>query len=551
MSNDGEYSNSTGMDSGVVDNNRRTAVKRRLNFDDPIPEDITVGAESGEQVSTTGMSGPNSNPEEVLRFLDQGTREKFSALAQQFRDTYQMSTRKYIADVFIPYDDKFNNKAIGYLAQRADQHSTGFFGFVGEFDHIHVIHDCSYSGRSCRCRFREILQAMGYFKKHERFIRNISNLEYIDWIRIFIYYFLSKRGPKALSSEFDTIRLHLDSEHLQERESIHEWAKEFRREQNIRSFSNKFIQDIESNENSRSANDSIDGGIYEIESGGHEFHGKKTKRVSIWDKIRGKVYAILERNHIAPLSTIFSIPEFKRDSILTNPKNKSYVESACELYADDLCNYSMRDFKELLLRSKNDIFFKGVKYHSPEESLDILDKLLKFQYDDDEGLIKHFLNEMMDILDKRYPKKNTLVIYSPDQCAGKNFIVDMIRAVVIVSGQFGVGNKNNNFPFHEAPNKRVNIWDEPNYEPMLDEQVKKLTAGDPCMVRVKCRGDQFVARTPMIVMTNKKKLFIIDRLYQSRIRVFDWKSAWWLKTIPFKPHPLAFFQLLDKYNIEY
>ena len=537
------------MDSPVADDVRRDSPGKRLNFEGAFSEAAQTGDASGQDTCGRDFTA-HSDAQKVLRFLEPEIRSKFESVCREFRENYRSSTRKYIADVFLPRNDEFGDQAIRYLAERTSQRSSGFFGFSAEKDHIHVIHDCSYSGRSCRCRFREVLGCLGTLKRNERFLRNCSDIQESDWTRILFYYFFAKRGVKGLSNQGIPIRFPLDSEFVHNRELVREWTKEFREKQTVWGQHDAPAEQYRNKRSIGNIDNSFEKGFHDEESNSQGFHGKKSKREPIWNVIREQVFKLLEQFHPAPLQAIRSVEVFKESSILTNPKHEMYINKALQLYSDRMINYNMRDYYNLLNNCPNPVFFKGVEYGTREASLDILDQLIKFQFNDDQGLIEEFLQTFIDIMDRKIPKRNCIVLYSPPS-AGKNFFIDMVCAIVVNYGQLGMANRHNQFAFQEAPNKRMIIWNEPNYEPAMIDTIKMMFAGDPYTVRVKHAQDTAVSKTPVIVMTNNRCTFMQGSVFADRVSVFNWKSASFLKNCNFKPHPMSFFDLLNKYNIQF
>nr|QTE03951.1 MAG: nonstructural protein 1 [Phylloscopus proregulus ambidensovirus] len=189
-------------------------------------------------------------------------------------------------------------------------------------------------------------------------------------------------------------------------------------------------------------------------------------------------------------------------------------------------------------------------YYSLEESLEVIDELIRFQYEDDEERIYNFLTTLVDILDKRRPKLNTMVIESPPS-AGKNYFFDMIFNICINVGYLQTANKNNHFAFMDAFNKRVIVWNEVNYEPSQTDMCKQLTGGDTCTVAYKNKPDVLITRTPLFCMCNQQCPFQYEDAFAQRVVQTQWKYAGFLKDKDKYPYPLAFFSLLDKYNIDY
>lgn len=533
------------MDTGVSNQDNGDAGAN--NERNVISEVVETRTESGEEF-TRELSSTNSYAEEVLRLLEPEVAERFRTYGKQFRQTFGNSTRKYIADVFLPRHPGNSDEALGYLAERVAGRKYGFFGYTTESDHWHIYHDCSYSSRSCRCVFREMLSRSGTFKKNERFIYDCSTISESDWIVILIYYVLGKRGVKGLSYQGVRLELPLDSQLVQNRESIREWAEELREKQAFCTLSDAYQRQHRNKRNIGQVDGTAEGGIHDASANAQEFHGKKSKRISIWDKVQEMVWAILRQYHCAPLQTVCSLATFKKSSVLTNPRNEIYVTKALQMYSDDLNTKSLEDFYNLLKGKKDAIFYKGMDYGELEESKQIIIKLLEHQFQDDPALIKDFLTTLVLILDRQIPKCNCIVIHSPPS-GGKNFFLDMICAIMVNYGQLGIANKTNQFAFMQAYNKRLLIWNEPNYEPCMTDLLKMMMAGDPYNVRFKSKDDVPVSRTPVIVMTNNPVGFMSDPAFKDRLRIYRWTTAPFLKDCQFKPHPMSFFEILFHYNI--
>lgn len=280
-----------------------------------------------------------------------------------------------------------------------------------------------------------------------------------------------------------------------------------------------------------------------------QVYGKKSKSTGKYAYIKQQTKALLIKYYCSPVSSIRDVREFRNDTLLSDPKNKDYLQAAFDDFGKDLMDMSLRDIYNML-NDHNPQFFLSMNYGTREESLEIIDNLIRHQCNDDDEQVNVFLTAVVDILDKRIPKCNCLVVQSAPS-AGKNYFFDMIFALVMNYGQLGTANKHNLFAFQEAPNKRLIVWNEPNYESSVTDTLKMMTAGDPYTVRVKHAMDTHVRRTPVIVLTNKGVDFMYDQAFKDRIIKFTWQTAPFLKEVDFKPYPMAFFDLLNKYNIEY
>ena len=187
-------------------------------------------------------------------------------------------------------------------------------------------------------------------------------------------------------------------------------------------------------------------------------------------------------------------------------------------------------------------------YYNAEDSLDILSKLLLFQFDNDDERINEFLFSLYNILDRKIPKCNTVLVKSPPS-GGKNFFFDAVCDYFLSKGQLGRANKHNNFAFQDAYGRRIIMWNEPNYETAVTDQLKMMTAGDAYTVTVKNKPDAAVYRTPIIILTNSHIPLMSDPAFRDRIKQYHWKAAPFLKDCNKKPYPLSIYNMFKKYGI--
>lgn len=96
--------------------------------------------------------------------------------------------------------------------------------------------------------------------------------------------------------------------------------------------------------------------------------------------------------------------------------------------------------------------------------------------------------------------------------------------------------------------RRILLWNEPNFEPGSEEILKLLFGGDTCSAKIKYEGDACILRTPIIVLTNRD-VIPNDDTFNSRVWKYTWKVAPFLKYLTKKPHPIAMFYVFFKNNI--
>jgi hypothetical protein len=81
----------------------------------------------------------------------------------------------------------------------------------------------------------------------------------------------------------------------------------------------------------------------------------------------------------------------------------------------------------------------GTVYYDIDKSISIASELLMYQFENNEGVICRFLQTLVDVLDKKIPKRNSMLIYSPPS-AGKNYFFDVVAAFFLNYGMFGTAN---------------------------------------------------------------------------------------------------------------
>jgi hypothetical protein len=277
-----------------------------------------------------------------------------------------------------------------------------------------------------------------------------------------------------------------------------------------------------------------------------------------WERIQHKIEQLLEKTAISPLEGIKEEDDFLHDSELTNPNHQKFVDDAIKLWSVKINNYSLRKFYDMYKgKTQTLIFSVSKKYYTLEESVEILDNLLKHQFEDDEQMIKNFLQTLVNVVDKQPDgnpninvKCNTFLVHSQPS-AGKNFFFDCLFSICLNFGQLGSANKHNLFSFQDIAKRRICLWNEPNYESSVTDYLKNMFEGGDTKVRVKNMADAHVKRTPIIILTNNIVNFMCDTAFEDRVVQYKWKPAPFLKNFNLKPYPLAFFELLLKYEIKF
>lgn len=268
------------------------------------------------------------------------------------------------------------------------------------------------------------------------------------------------------------------------------------------------------------------------------------------DELQKKMELIMTQSPCCPLANIVRTKRWLQDPTLMLMRDDDrMVKNLVDAWQSLVCTWTVYDFMEFYNRETcKPLFHCGSMpfedvYYDRENSLRILNLLLKYQFNEDYNLILEFVNKLYQVCERKIPKLNTLLIYSPPS-AGKNYFIDTVMDFYWNRGQLGNPNRFERFAFQEATNRRIILWNEPNYESSATDQLKMILGGDANTVKVKMRMDSAVYRTPVIVLTNNRVNFMGDPAFNDRVCQFTWRSAPFLKTYDKKPHPIVWYDLL-------
>lgn len=185
-------------------------------------------------------------------------------------------------------------------------------------------------------------------------------------------------------------------------------------------------------------------------------------------------------------------------------------------------------------------------YYNLQDSLKLLNLFLRYQFET-KHKIKIFLKDLYDILNKKRPKCNTLLVVA-NTSSGKSYFFDAVVNAMINFGQVRNMNRFDAFPYQDCVNRRVLYWNEPDFEDGKLEELKCLFGGDTLNCKVKYKHDAVVTRTPLII-TCQKDIFPTKPEFTSRIIRHKMMASPWLKNCKKYPFPLSIFYLFLQYNI--
>lgn len=475
----------------------------------------------------------------------------------------------YIQDVIRFSTDRERDVLHNYLLNAGTSFKRDMFGFSFEHDHVHVFHSCAFSSSQCKCKWRKDIPKEGQLITGRYVKRNLREWTTADALYVIIYFFYNKRGYREAWIAGERAGLENNRKYActfyifiyltgtiilpVKRVQWQELEAEVRRilePLGMQSGHDVLDRDQDASMPEESARSS--------KRRARHAPSKSVGNKSKWETILEQISTLLETTAICPLESIKSDPQFVSNMMLTDPNNRIHVDAAIVNWSYKINSWTLAQFYEMYQKSdpSNFIFSVSKQYMNSEESFNVIEKLLRYQFDDEEHKICSFLQNLVNVLDwqpDNYPeantKCNTFLVYSPPS-AGKNFFFDTVFTCLLNMGQLGTANKTNNFAFQDAANRRVILWNEPNYESSMTDYLKTLFEGGDTKVRVKMQGDTHVKRTPIIILTNNHVNFMSDTAFKDRIKQYKWKSAPFLKEYLFKPHPLVFFDILLHYKIK-
>lgn len=261
-----------------------------------------------------------------------------------------------------------------------------------------------------------------------------------------------------------------------------------------------------------------------------------------------------------PMDHVFQTRDWYKGKYKYLISTDKIVKRCYNILQKQTMNWNYKDFLEHYKQNNSILIFGAPSrdtfndyYMTLEESIDSVEELLDFQLNNlsefsDLNVTdkkKEFITDLWDVIEKKIPKKNTFQIIS-DPSAGKNFLLDAIFAFYWNIGMIRNFNKYENFPLMEAVDKRINCWNEPNFEPSAEDTIKMILGGDPIKAAYKYDNERNITRTPVIIMSNKN-VFKINDAFEDRIITYYWERATFLRKYRKKVHPMIWPYLVDNY----
>lgn len=514
-----------------------------------------VGESSGSMVEDNGYDtvGPYLQESDVAH--NTALEQKLQTMVDRFVTILEEKDWKdggyYVSDVFACESLGRAEGLAKRMAERAANFRRGLILIsIHSTDdgtaHVHSVHSCPYANRSCRCYFKAFAEAQEDVRRLLRKPPPVETFSRRDWENITKYFCTKGRRATFAKVNGSLQRLPLE----------------------ITNISNSLVSSeaegrpCTSLENCYDPLDNYDERKRRIEPKG-DGTSRNRKRRGVGNAggdggIRGDTGVILDlikRYAICPLSEIVYTRDYLEHRIAVKRLDDRDVKNAIDCHAAIINTWTREDYvnfyndpNTVKIWSARSIDLVDLYYLSDEESVNIVNKLLDYQC----GLAKkQFVTDLLNVTDMVIPKCNCFLVVSPPS-AGKNFFFDAVKDYYLNVGQMQNPNKYNTFAYQDCHNRRLLIWNEPNYEPRETENLKMLFAGDNFSANVKCKPQANVKRTPVICMSNIMPRFANDEAFVDRVITYYWNSAPFLKEVLKKPRPDSVMNLLYSiYNSEY
>lgn len=408
--------------------------------------------------------------------------------------------------------------------------------FDGPNPHLHLIHDCPWTRRECKCFGVPV-------RPRNNAVHSADQWTKEDWIKLLKYlcqngrwlsysksaqqeWTESNRCKRSTGEEFYGGCIDLpdecDSGNTQTR------PLEIRY--------NQFFTCSERERNNVST-------IINTHEGGRGLHlgapSKGSKRAGAED-----IETFLKQHITTPPENVTKIMAWKQD-----PKFK-YV-----LTKDDAFKRGVHAFKNMILGANYEhflnmyeqaqtILFKAENisqyhemYHTPENSLEVCIKLLEYQlselaeyeHKDVTTVVCEFIEDLYFILERKHPdrKKNTFEIIGPPQ-SWKTWFTKQIANFYISVGDIGNCTKGERFPFQDAVGVRVNVMNDKDVHPDSLRQFLGPMGGDEDKVAQKGVSGEEMTRIP-VIHTNNKSIFYqnptLEQPFRKRIIQYIFKTV--------------------------
>lgn len=428
----------------------------------------------------------------------------------------------------------------------------------GPKPHLHLVHDCPWSGRECKCFLVPVRQ------RHNA-IHNSDEWSPEDWAKLLEY--LCKNGHwlrycKSSEHEWKELKRRVGQSyhelHGGHVDLSDELDSEYPKARPLEIRYNQFFTCNERERHSISA-------VINSEEGSGNSYSKPPKSRNKRTRATEEDVEIFLKTHITtPPENVQKIKAWKEDPQFRYmlPKDDAFKRGV-HAYKNMILGATFEQLRNIYIEAEknNQIYFKAETYeqylelyHTPDDSFKICIKLLEYQLEDEADLVTRltlkqnddlsdeefkkqiltqvvceFIQELYYILERKHPdrKKNTFQIIGPAQ-SWKSWFTKQIANFYISVGDINSCVKGERFPFQDAVNARVNIMNDKCVHPDSLRTFLGPLGGDEDKVAQKGVSGEELTRIP-VIHTNNHDIFSRDSSlvepFRKRIIHYDFKTV--------------------------
>jgi Parvovirus non-structural protein NS1 len=487
-----------------------------------------------QQTSTSRPSGSSvQNLAPVFAEMAAEPRSYWDIRAERAYRVSRNSSDVYLSDVLHCASQEQAYRVARSLSDLSRLSYKGRLLLISVHDqHVHVVHTCSFSNQSCRCRwFQNVEIQLGVRRgiRRRRVRAYAINLSVSDWQNIFRYFTTQGRSAfsTSIGGQVETIQA---SNATLEISGLEECGSE-----------GSLVNGEE---------DTYD----ELRRAGYEDHeeptgfrrGNKTVTLKCRSKetrTQIKVVDLCKSHCVYPLEAITYTLEWLRDDDLQFLSDKSpLVQAAILNWKKQLSLWSITDFKELYDKPTCNPRFRALTnkdtyFLNKEDTLQVVEDLLTHQFNDDVEAKENFIDILYNVLESTGPKLNTVILIGPQSC-GKSYFVDWIIQYFLNAAFLNIVDPKYVFKYQDLLNRRIVHWNEPNYHPDQIDFLKTVLGGEQGKISVKFCDEMPIFRMPFLITTNNPISVMHDPVFADRLRYYVWRPAPFLLEIKKYPNPL-------------
>lgn len=462
--------------------------------------------------------------------MEAGAHSCFGRRREQMENVFEPQENSHWLHIVITAKSSFNKTTLEQLGNIPQITTNGASIFTihetsGSSRHAHYVHWCPswQRGRGCNCGYIRKARQLGFSTK----CQYVGEMSQDHWINLLSY--LQKKGKVTISAHQNYSNKLDKLRHAFGQVTASQWNS--------------------SRNNFRCSYDAIEGPSVPKPTNGTTGEVARTSRTQKFSDVATCIYHLYQTNMWLSTEHAFKDPIFInqfQDMYYTYTESLKRINS---LVFDQLQDeWRSLSFEEIMLKRKNNTF-NDCLYYSNEYSTWVLLRLLKCQLGTWDNIVT-FLDHVLNILNKQYPKINTLNIKGAPG-SGKTWFVECLGKLCWFTGRCDSSiNKFTQFPFEHMLGKRLTIFNEFNLAPSFKDVVKEILEGANVSINVKYRPRCILERVPVIITTNNNWEHdhpMVDRqAFAQRMITYEWHPQPWLKNEEGYPHPPAIANLFYK-----